>query len=98
MLINSDSIGIQLTQDLHDLFSLLYADDVTIFADSVVNLQRLINILHQLCQKWAMKVNIEKTKIMVFRNGCRLGYNEQWVYDGQFVEVVDKFTQNVAEL
>ena len=71
MLMSSGKLGIQLTQDLYDLFALLYADDVAIFADSARNLQRLIDILHKFYIKWRMQVNLDKTEVMIFSNGGR---------------------------
>ena len=38
-----------------------------------------------------MKVNIQKTKIMVFRKGGFLGRRENWTFDGEKVEVVNSY-------
>ena len=53
------------------LFVLLFADDLVIFAELVIELQRLINRLVGYCDRWRMKVNLLKTKVVVFRNGGR---------------------------
>ena len=91
MLVNSDGMGIQLTQEYYNLFALLYADDVSIMADSIVNLQKLINVLGQFCSKWAMRVNIDKTKVMVFRRGGHLARSERWILNGEYIEVVSYY-------
>ena len=70
-MISNTNMGIQLTQDMYDLFALLYADDIAIVADSIGNLQRLINVLNEFCNKWRMTVNLNKTKIIIFRKGGR---------------------------
>ena len=36
-------------------------------------------------------MNTDKTKIVVFRNGGRIGDNENWLYDGNTLETVDQF-------
>ena len=38
-------------------------------ADTVGNLQKLLNVLNQYCEEWGMNVNLRKSKIMVLRNG-----------------------------
>ena len=47
----------------------MYADDVTDTADLPISLQRKINQLALFCKQWCMRVNLDKTKIIVFRNG-----------------------------
>ena len=46
---------------------LLYADDIVLFTDKCVNLQKMIDIVYTSCSKWRLKVNINKTKILHFR-------------------------------
>lgn len=47
----------------------MFADDVSSFADTVVRLQRQINLIEKFCDSVGMYLNLSKTKIMVFRNG-----------------------------
>ena len=51
------------------LFLLLYADDMTIFSETEDGLQQGLNVLEAYCERWKLTVNIDKTKIMVFRKG-----------------------------
>ena len=74
------------------MFLLLYADDIIIFSDTEYGLQRGLDILKDYCNKWKLIVNINKTKIMVFRNGGILRKNLKFTYDGNDVEIVKKFT------
>ena len=60
-----NNYGIFITEELSHLNILLYADDITLFADSV----KLLNTLSEFCKKWGLAVNISKTKIIIFRNG-----------------------------
>ncbi len=48
---------------------LLYADDLTILAESEQDLQDMLKVLHQWTQKFDMSVNIDKTKVVHFRRG-----------------------------
>ncbi len=54
------------------LFLLLYADDIVIFSETAEGLQTGLNILFDYCQRWKLTVNINITKVMVFRKGGRL--------------------------
>ena len=47
----------------------MYADDIVILGDTVLELQRKIRVLEKFFEKWGMEVNLTKTKVIVFRNG-----------------------------
>lgn len=70
---------------------LLYADDIVILADEREVLQSMIYNLEKYCKQWNMVVNLEKSKIMVFRNGGRLATNEKWKYLNQEIEIVNEY-------
>ena len=44
------------------LFLLLYADDITIFAETAEGLQEGLNLLSSYCTKWKLTLNTEKQK------------------------------------
>ena len=48
------------------LFVLLYADDTVIMAESEASLQRNLDILKSYCDSNHLKVNMSKTKVVVF--------------------------------
>ena len=70
---------------------LLYADDCCFISQTQVGLQRGINKLQEYCKQWSMKVNINKTKIIVFGAGNRRRGCERWWYNKQEVEVVNEY-------
>ena len=73
------------------MFMLLFADDTVLFADTLEELQILMDNLHEYCCKWNISVNITKTKSMVFKSGNRREHlNLQ--YDGSPLETVNTFT------
>jgi len=51
------------------IFLLLFADDAVLVSESKDGLQNSLNSLYSYCQKWNLTVNIEKTKVMIFRKG-----------------------------
>lgn len=74
------------------LFLLLYADDIVIFSDSPEGLQKGLDILYDYCKKWKLSVNIDKSKIMIFRKGGRIRGNLSFKYGDIELEIVPKFT------
>ena len=83
--------GIYVSEDCPNLLTLMFADDIVNFADSVGRLQKQINALSQFCKRWGMKVNMEKTKVMVFRNGGPLRQNEQWFFGREKLETTSYY-------
>ena len=49
------------------IYLLMFADDAVILSDSIEGLQSSLNYLEMFCIKWNLTVNIDKTKIVVFR-------------------------------
>ena len=75
-----------LTNDMH-AHSLLYADDLVLFGDSVFEIQKKINALEHFCNKWHLRVNVDKSKMMVFRNGGYLKRTEKWWFNNDRLAV-----------
>ena len=65
------------------LYLLLYADDIVIFSNTSEGLQKGLDILSDYCQKWKLTVNIDKTKVMVFRKGGILPRNLSFTFQGK---------------
>ena len=78
--------------DMFKVFLMLYADDIVLFADNETQVQKGLDALLEYCQTWKLKVNTDKTKIMVFRKGGRLSKNLNFHYDGNSIEIVNKFS------
>ncbi len=51
----------------HNINSLLYADDMVLFANSEHELQTSLNLLSQWCYKWRIKINDGKSQVVHFR-------------------------------
>ena len=45
---------------------LMYADDAIFFSKSAQTLQNMLNKLHNYSNEWGLKINTDKTKIMIF--------------------------------
>ena len=71
-----------------NMFLLMYADDTVLFAESKAKLQELLRYYEQYCNDWDLKINVDKTKIMVFGRS----YRKPKVFLNQKeVEIVTRF-------
>jgi hypothetical protein len=57
-------------------------------ATTVIGLQRAINCIKDFCKEWSLKINVTKTKIVVFKKGEKLSRDEKWQFEGEEIEVV----------
>ena len=83
--------SIQLAPDLIELLILLFADDVVLLSDSVFGLQTQLNILFNTAKRLDLIVNLDKSNIVVFRNGGHLALNEKWYFGNEKLEVVNMY-------
>jgi hypothetical protein len=85
------NVGIKLMNEEIDchLTQLLYADDTALLSETETGLRLLVEKFAQVCQKRLLKINEDKSKLMIFEYGetseCDIRVN------GRFIEVVDKF-------
>ena len=91
LLYNSGCTGIYIDEKAPNVMVLLFADDVAFCADSVYRLQAMIRILEEFCSKWGLRVNMEKTKVMVFRRGGKIKREENFYYKGKALEIVSYY-------
>ena len=70
---------------------LLYADDLVLFAESPSELQHMIDDLHSYCTTWNLIVNLNKSKIIIFRKGGRRAATEKWLYAGNEICIVNEY-------
>ena len=86
--INSNLNGIFTTNEIK-LFLILFADGQVVFAKSPQALQSLLADIENYCTTWGIKININKTKAMIFEKGRRTHY-DFFIYNTK-VELVDSF-------
>jgi hypothetical protein len=67
---------------------LLFADDLAVGATTRIGLQRAINCVKDFCEEWGLKINVDKTKVLVFKKGRKLSRDEKWWLDGKEIEIV----------
>ena len=70
---------------------LMYADDIVLLAESPTDLQKMIDALYIYNSRWSLKLNLDKSKVMVFRKSNRLPANLRWYYDSNIIELVNEY-------
>lgn len=91
-ILKSYDVGVRINKNLI-LRLLMYADDMVALSTSKTGLQMIIRILHKYFTTHSLNVHLAKTKVVVFRrNGGRLPKGLRFVYDGQDIEIVNKYT------
>ena len=90
-IINNGKHGVTLSPDLIELFILLFADDIVLLAETAVGLQNQLNNLYRAASQLELKVNMDKSNIIVFRKGGFLGRYERWIYGSSEITVVNSY-------
>ena len=84
--------GFQLLSGHEEMFLLLFADDIVLLSSTPSGLQNQIDSLEKkVSQSMGVTVNLDKTKVMVFRKGGYLTAREKWFYSGNEIEVVNSY-------
>ncbi len=71
------------------LNALMYADDTLILSKSKTGLDKALRIMEVYCRKWQLKINTDKTKIMIFIK--RKIKNCSFVLNGHLLENVNTY-------
>ena len=83
--------GARFTSDLVELFILLLADDIALISESIIGLQTQLNNLKNSANHFKLKVNMNKSNIIVFRKGGYLAARERWIFYGVDMPVVNVY-------
>ena len=89
--INADIDGIMQLEELYiiNLFLLFFDDDAVLFAQNPRSLQSMLSDVETYCNTWGMKLNVNKTKCMIFELGRPTSYIF-YIYN-TLIELVDSF-------
>ena len=86
--INTDIDGLFTLNEMK-LFLLLFADDAILFAQKPEALQCMLNDLSTYCDTWKLRVNTNKTKVVIFEKGRHTSYD--FYYGNTLLNIVDCF-------
>ena len=92
LLMENNVRGIHLYPDFMEVLLLMFADDIACISDTISGLQKQLNILSIYCATYKLQVNIDKTKVLIFKKGGQLSRREKWYYNGHILETVNGFS------
>ena len=75
--LDDDEFGV--TIDDIRIILLFYADDLVLLSETAQGLQREINKLQAYCMKWKLKLNTDKSQIVIFQRG-NANTNHEWFF------------------
>ena len=87
--INAMHLGVNLGNE--NISLLLYADDIALVAENEVNLQALLDKLHDWCKKWRVLINTDKSKCVHFRRSKQRRSNFEFKIGSNSLETVDRY-------
>ena len=72
----------------------MYADDTVLLAESSEDLQRMLDSLLHWTRKYKLTVNVDKTKVVIFRGSWQTG-DDTFYYNGNvnLVEIVNTLNE-----
>lgn len=76
--------------ELNEIILLAYADDIVVLAYSFSDMQGKIKLLHKYCKENDLKINYNKSKIIVFQKGGRQK-KYSFGYENHNIEVVKDY-------
>lgn len=73
------------------MIALMYADDLVLLAESDEEMQNMLNVFHRYCQEKQLVVNVDKTKIMIFRRKGRVSKKYKFTMGRDTLEIVSQY-------
>ena len=86
--ISLDLINDEITH-FSKLVVLLYADDTVLLADNEQELQNSLDAFYDYCERWKLKINMNKTKVVIF--GARKTDSYRFTLGNDEVEISDRY-------
>ena len=73
-----------------NLYCLLYADDTMVLAENDVQLQRALDAVYENCNNWAVQVNTDKIKVVIFSEG-KVRRCKTFMFGDNTFDIVDDY-------
>ena len=70
---------------------MLYADDTIILADTAESLQKGFDCMYSYCNLWKLRINVDKTKVIIFWKSDRFA-KPKFMYGDKEIEIVQQYT------
>ena len=73
------------------IFTMKFADDIVLIADHPEGLTSMIKTLEKFVKKNKLSINIEKTKVLIFKKRGKNKKGESWKYNDVQLEIVKEY-------
>jgi len=70
---------------------LMYADDLVLLSTCPHELQSMIDAFELYCDTWGLSVNLDKSKILIFREGPRVARALSWTFKNSPIEITNEY-------
>ena len=70
---------------------LMFADDALLLSETLEGLQHALGKVNDYCENWLLKINADKTKVMIFNKSGRL-VKEKFTLGDDLLENVNSYT------
>ena len=71
------------------MHTLAYADDMVAVAETATQMKAMMNTTNKYLMRRNLKLNDEKSKVVIFRKGSKRGKREEWKWNDKSIEEVD---------
>ena len=83
--------GINMGNGTDDIDTLFFADDIAVISDNVRDLQRKIDALSLFVKDFGLKINLDKSQIMVCRNGGIITKAKKWKLEDKIIRTTSYY-------
>ena len=70
---------------------LVYADDLLLLSEGKEGLQSCLDSLQMYCDSWKLKINVDKTKVIIFNNGKTDTKSLKFMIHNSEIEIIEKY-------
>ena len=74
------------------LLIMRFADDDVLLSNTIAGFQQQLSVLRNTAKRSHLFVNLEKSQVVIFRNGEYIAAREKWFYDGVKLNIVNHYT------
>ena len=69
----------------------MYADGIVLLSETANGLQNLLSRQENFCTKWNLKVNIDKTEVIIFNKSGRILKGYKLLFENNMIELVNEY-------
>ena len=72
-----------------DIAGLQFVDDMCLISLTPIGLNRMLSKLEKYCDKWNLKINVNKTTVLICKKGIKQSKHENWIINKNVIEKIN---------